>query len=100
MFPHRSLSDRLALSEQVIKRLLEEGLVELVRSPEDASPIPPGEWSDTLRRYFTWAPHPDDGVTIFFRITSLGRERSREMSTSGYSFWRQLDYKPPRSQGS
>jgi hypothetical protein len=90
MFPHKPLSERLCLSEGVIRTLLDEGLVDLVHS-EDESPVPPGQWNDILRHYFTWVPHPEEGVTMFFRITSLGRERCREMESKGYSFFRQLD---------
>jgi hypothetical protein len=98
MFPHKSMSERLSLSERVMRTLLDEGLVDLVRSGEDdEAPIPRGEWNDILRQYFTWVLHPENGVTMFFRITTLGRERCREVANDGYSFWRQLDVarRPP-----
>ncbi len=92
MFPQKSMGERLSLSERVLRQLLDEGLVDLIPSGEDAeAPIPPGEWNDILRQYFTWVPHPENGVTMFFRITRLGRERRREMANDGYSLWRQLD---------
>jgi hypothetical protein len=97
MFPHKPISERLSLSEGVIRKLLDEGLVDLIRSRNDGSPVPPGEWNDVLRRYFTWVPHPDEGVTMLFRITNLGRERCGEMASQGYSFSRQLDGFPGSS---
>lgn len=94
MFPQKALSERLSLAEGVIRKLLEEGLVDLIRSEEDVAPVLPGQWNDILRRYFTWVPHPENGVTMLFRITSLGRERCREMASQGHSFFRQLDGLP------
>lgn len=94
MFPHKPISERLSLSEGVIRKLLGEGLVDLVRSEHEAAPVLPGEWDDVLRRYFTWVPHPEEGVKMFFRITSLGRERCQEMASRGYSFSRHLDGYP------
>lgn len=89
VFPHKPLSERLSLAERVVRRLLDEGLVDLVRSPKDESPIAQGKWNDILRRYLTWvAP---EAVSMYLRITDLGRERVRDMSRDGYSAWRHLD---------
>jgi hypothetical protein len=56
MFPDKSMSERLSLSERVMRKLLDEGLVDLVRSGEDA--IPPGEWNDIPRQFLHMGSAP------------------------------------------
>ena len=67
-YPELPLSERLALSEQVIRQILDDGLVVLIRRrriDNEGEEVPPEQWDSLLKRWDTWvAP---EGVTLHYK---------------------------------
>jgi hypothetical protein len=61
-FPELAISERLRLAEIAVAALIERRLVELYRGSWDERPgerIPREEYEAVLRKWTTWATHPD-----------------------------------------
>jgi hypothetical protein len=81
MFPHRPLSQRLAMAEQALRELLAEGLVVLIGDREEKEAIPRDRHDEYLRSWDTWIV-TDNGPRAFFWSTDKGTEVNRETGPS------------------
>jgi hypothetical protein len=69
-YPGLAASERLALSEQALRQLLDEKLVVLIRNRTIENPgdeIPSDEYDSVLRRWDTWSTPPNGGVVVHYR---------------------------------
>ncbi len=77
-FPTLSLSQRLALAEDVIRDLLANGLIKLYRGPwtgSDKVQVPTEEEDHVLRRWDSWIAGQDP--LIWFTSTEQGNHAAR-----------------------
>jgi len=79
LFPERALSERLAIAEQAIRELLDQGLIVLVRDDNDpkGSEVLGSETEEVLKRWDTWAIG-SDGIKVHFTTTNAGEKLVNE----------------------
>ncbi len=69
LYPDVAASERLALAEQTIRQLLNDGLVVLIRNRTmdyEGDEVPPDEYDSVLRQWDTWCAPPEEGVVLYF----------------------------------
>jgi hypothetical protein len=81
MFPHRPLSQRLAMAEQAVRELLAEGLVILAEDSYAKQVIPRDRHDEYLRSWNTWVV-TDNGPRCYFWTTEKGTEVNRKAGPS------------------
>jgi hypothetical protein len=81
-YPHLLASERLANAERVVRELLAEGLVTLVRDGfgPDPAPIARDEHDAVLRAWNTWSVA--DGRQAFIAITDAGEQALKRTSST------------------
>jgi hypothetical protein len=72
-YPHRPISDRLAIAERAVRELLAEGLARLCEGSveQDGDEIPRAQHDQVLRANETWIV--GDAITAHLEITDAGR---------------------------
>jgi hypothetical protein len=70
LYPELPASERLALAEQAMHQVLNDGLIVLIRNrtyPHNmGEEVPPDEYDSVLKRWDTWCT-PDEGVALYYK---------------------------------